>query len=242
MNENILLPQHPSVYPYIETRVVPTLYHITVLPELEYMDAVDVLREQYSYNKLDSCLVAGPDRALYISKGGVEALKRNLPSGGFVITEKLKSVIERNTNEDFEILNTEYLNRIIELKEYIESMEYSGYMMGDLTKGGHEVTELEQILFDGLNENEEGVPKGLLKCDTCGYYKGLCLDPGKNFKNQVMEVSCLCDNDNLCALCEKTLHKHKLNANYFEPKDGQIWHVPGFSGLSHRCYDQLSIR
>jgi hypothetical protein len=30
------------------------------------------------------------------------------------------------------------------------------------------------------------------------------------------------------------LSNRKLNANYFK-SDGQIWHVPGFCGLSHRC-------
>ncbi|HWW95048.1 MAG TPA: hypothetical protein VN375_16885 [Vicinamibacteria bacterium] len=27
----------------------------------------------------------------------------------------------------------------------------------------------------------------------------------------------------------------KLNANYYNARDGQVWHVPGFSGFQHRC-------
>jgi len=31
------------------------------------------------------------------------------------------------------------------------------------------------------------------------------------------------------------LYERRLNANDLDPTDGQIWHVRGFSGLSHRC-------
>lgn len=31
------------------------------------------------------------------------------------------------------------------------------------------------------------------------------------------------------------LYGARLNANYYDPYDGSIWHVPGFCGLSHRC-------
>jgi hypothetical protein len=50
-----------------------------------------------------------------------------------------------------------------------------------------------------------------------------------------MTVHCRCANDNRCAACDRLLYEHKLNANYYNPRDGQIWHVPGFSGLGHRC-------
>jgi hypothetical protein len=61
------------------------------------------------------------------------------------------------------------------------------------------------------------------------------LDPNPVFKGKVMRVHCLCENDNRCAACGGLLNARELNANYFEKSDGQIWHVPGFSGLSHRC-------
>jgi hypothetical protein len=50
-----------------------------------------------------------------------------------------------------------------------------------------------------------------------------------------MAVHCRCANDNRCAACGGLLYKRKLNANYYNPCDGRIWHVPGFSGLGHRC-------
>jgi hypothetical protein len=50
-----------------------------------------------------------------------------------------------------------------------------------------------------------------------------------------MRVHCGCNNDNRCARCGERLAEWKLNANYYDERDGHIWHVPGFSALSHRC-------
>ncbi len=49
-----------------------------------------------------------------------------------------------------------------------------------------------------------------------------------------MQVHCRCQNDNRCAACGGFLYERKLNANYYNARDGQIWHVPGFSGLRRR--------
>jgi len=57
----------------------------------------------------------------------------------------------------------------------------------------------------------------------------------------VMTVHCLCDNGNRCARCGGRLSKRKLNANYYKPADGNIWHVPGFSALSHQCIGGDSV-
>lgn len=35
----------------------------------------------------------------------------------------------------------------------------------------------------------------------------------------------------------RPLYKYKLNANYYNAEDGQIWHVPAFSAFNHRCPD-----
>jgi hypothetical protein len=52
-----------------------------------------------------------------------------------------------------------------------------------------------------------------------------------------MRVHCRCDNWNRCARCGETLAEWRLNANYYDPMDNTIWHVPGFCGLSHTCRD-----
>jgi hypothetical protein len=52
-----------------------------------------------------------------------------------------------------------------------------------------------------------------------------------------MTVHCRCQNDNRCAACGGFLYERKLNANYYNPSDGQIWHVPGFCRFRHQCPD-----
>lgn len=41
-----------------------------------------------------------------------------------------------------------------------------------------------------------------------------------------------------CEKCGQPLYEYKLNANYYETEDGQIWHVPGFCGFRHVCPDR----
>jgi len=40
----------------------------------------------------------------------------------------------------------------------------------------------------------------------------------------------------------ESLYARRLNANYYNAGDGQIWHVLGFSGFRHRCPDRLRDR
>ena len=61
-------------FPYLVTRVVPTLYHITLLPEdLSYEVAETLVRRQVEANHLPTCLVVAPDRALYVAPDGSAA-------------------------------------------------------------------------------------------------------------------------------------------------------------------------
>jgi hypothetical protein len=52
-----------------------------------------------------------------------------------------------------------------------------------------------------------------------------------------MQIHCVCANLNFCAACLKPLYECKLNANYFNPSDCGVWHVPGFLALAHHCSD-----
>ena len=115
-----------------------------------------------------------------------------------------------------------------------------GYILGDLTKGGREATADEVGRLAGAGP--EGRPRGLESCPTCGEWRGRCLDPSPTFVGKVMTVHCGCQNDNRCAACGGFLYERKLNANYYNPRDGQIWHVPGFSGFRHRCPDPIRDR
>ena len=108
-----------------------------------------------------------------------------------------------------------------------------GCMFGDLTKGGRPATADEAVMLEGTQPN--GVPRGLARCASCAEWRGRCLDPSPHFAGQVMDVYCRCGNDSRCAACQGPLNERKVNANYFDETDGHIWHVPGFSALSHVC-------
>jgi hypothetical protein len=104
-----------------------------------------------------------------------------------------------------------------------------------LNKGGRTATREECHRLAGVDA--DGVPNGLEQCGDCGNRHGHCLDPNPNFTTWLVQVHCRCENDNRCARCGSLLAERKLNANYYNEGDGQIWHVPGFSGLSHCCPD-----
>lgn len=89
----------------------------------------------------------------------------------------------------------------------------------------------------GIQEN--GIPKGLSLCSQCGDWQGTCLDSIPDLGEHVVRVSCFCQNNNRCAGCGGLLYQRKLNGNYYDPNDGKIWHVPGFSGIGHTCQSLL---
>ena len=102
-----------------------------------------------------------------------------------------------------------------------------------MTKGGRAASADEMARLAGTGP--EGVPRGLDCCPTCGEWRGMCLDPSPRWVGKVMTVHCRCANDNRCAACGRLLYERKLNANLYDPRDGQIWHVPGFCCERHRC-------
>lgn len=220
------LKEHPAVYPYYLTFVVPSMYHIIVFPEGERKDLLDLAREQTSYNRLKSCLVLGPQTAIYLNPDGTEVTRSFVPRGGYLCHNKLKpcrSLIEDEKTKE----RKEFLDK------FISSIKQGGYILGDLSKGGKKPTPDDVRILRGAQPN--GVPKYLFPCPTCGDWYGTCLDSIPGIGELVVEVSCLCDNDNRCAACGALLYERKLNSNYFDPRDRRVWHIPGFCGLNHVC-------
>jgi hypothetical protein len=215
-------------YPYLITRLVPTLYHIILLPgDASERDLAEIVRAQWRANRLDTCLVVGPDRALYIDATGHDRLESSPPRSGFPVTGKLQP--PRAWPD-----TTELQERQRRLDSFIEALPLKPrFLLGDPTKGRREASPDDVARLAGVGP--EGVPRGLELCPTCGEWSGACLNPGAESFLQVMTVHCPCQNDNRCAACGRLLYERKLNANYYNPSDRQIWHVPGFSGCSHRC-------
>jgi hypothetical protein len=224
--QSITLQKHPEVYPYLVTRLVPTMYHIIVLPKKKQDELIEIARTQISFNRLESCLVLGPREAFYLYPDGSEMRNLVVPVGGILVHDRLRPC--KAFPEDCELNGRKEL-----LEKHIESLKQCGYLLGDLSKGGRKPTPREAANLRGTQGN--GVPKGLARCPGCGEWCGRCLDSIPDYGETIVQVDCLCQNDNRCAGCGGFLYERKLNGNYYDPKDGRVWHVPGFSGLGHIC-------
>jgi len=211
-------------FPYLVTRMAPAMYHITLLPgDPSELDLSLLARAQWRANRLDVCLVIGSERALYISADGLDRLDPMPPRGGVLITGGLNPPVTWPDTVDLQARQRRLDASVLKI----------GYGFGDLTKGGREASADDVAHLAGAGP--EGVPRGLERCPVCREWRGDCLDPSPQFFGKVMTVHCRCANYNRCAACDQPLYEHKLNANYYNPRDRQIWHVPAFCGLGHQC-------
>ena len=84
------LRKHPEIHPYLVTRVVPTLYHIILLPQGDQGELIEIARTQMSFNKLECCLVLSPRKALYLYPNGSETRSYVAPIGGVPVHDRLR--------------------------------------------------------------------------------------------------------------------------------------------------------
>jgi hypothetical protein len=216
-------------FPYLTVRVVHVLRHITLLPRDWTPEDLDMLaRRQTAANRLESCLVLSSRLAIYYgADGGSGSASPTPPYGGLLVTGRLQPPVAFPATGKLE-------ERAGRLSAHIKrTQSEERYILGDPTKGGRPATADEVVRLEG--RQPDGVLRGLTRCFVCQSWAGASLDPHPRFHGQVMRVHCRCDNDNRCARCGKQLTEWKLNANYYDEGDGQVWHVPGFCGLSHRC-------
>src|SRR5579875_2628464 len=216
-------------FPYLATRISPTLYHIILLPRSKSLELCQAAAGCQAYlNQLPTCLVLDHDLCYYYTGSAAPTKSAHPPSGGFLVYGRLRAFREFPVTPELRAR-----------REALSSFgkQSGGFLFGDLTKGGRAASEDELRRLAGKQKN--GVPAGLVRCSQCGEWKGECLDPSPSFKNKVMSVHCTCDNNNLCAGCGRLLHARKLNANFFDEADGEIWHVPGFCAFGHRCGEGL---
>jgi hypothetical protein len=219
--------QYFDGFPYLVTRVVGSLRHYIVLPELTGSELVRLAHLQVFANQLDTCLVLGAGEAVYIDAAGQHSAAPEPPAGGQACAERLLPPIAFPDDADFR-------HRQERLMTFIAKFNPTrGYILGDMTKGGRPATGDELVALTG--RGSDGAPIGLSRCGRCHDWHGECLDPSSQFAGQVMQVHCLCANHNRCARCGKSLAERRLNANYYFLADDSIRHVPGFCGLSHRC-------
>ena len=211
-------------FPYLITRVVEAMRHIIVLPADRDEPSLRRLAElQVLANRLETCLVLSPERAVFYSPDGTPGCERAAPRGGDVVTSKLQPA------EDFE--NTvELLARRQRLEEFVEANRPKGFMVCDARTSRRKATPEELESLAGLGP--DGIPRGLAACPACGEYRGLSLGKGVA-AGWVATVYCRCENHNRCARCGGLLAPRRLNGHDF--KGGEAWHMPAFGGFSHIC-------
>lgn len=214
-------------YPYLVTKIVPTLIHVIPLPGkgIEWLRSAAV--EQARANDLPTCLVLGESVCLYLD-AALEPCKSDILPFGSVVYGKLR--FSRTFDKDPDLVQRERA-----LVIYEKGQNKGGFLHGDLRKGGKRATPVQIKELTGLNAL--GLPKGLSACPVCQKAKGWCLDPSDKAGDWLVPAHCDCDNMNLCAHCGRKLDDTKLNGNYYQPRDGRIWHTPGFCGLGHQCSD-----
>jgi hypothetical protein len=216
-----------DAFPYLLTRVVPTLYHVLLVPEgVARGAAAAAAREQVAANRLPTCLAFRPDEALYLEADGARAWTDAPPRGGILVAGKLRpcAALAPAAGE---------AARVARLEAYVAAQRRGGYLLGDVRKGGRPAGAAEAARLEGRGPG--GVPRGMVRCGACGEWAGQCLDPSPVLRGLVVRARCRCENDTRCAGCGRPLFERQVDANYYELADGQVWHVPGFCGLDHRC-------
>jgi hypothetical protein len=205
-------------FPYVVTRVVPSLHHILLLPgdwELERLLAF--AHKQVLANRLPTCLVLAKDVCAYFRENSSVCQSSDVPGGVAISSGKLQPVEPIPDSGEIAIRRMKLILR----EEAQFSREGTTMIMGDLTKGGRCPTPEEEERLAGMHA--DGVPKGLLPCHCCGEWRGECLD---TFCRQlVVRVHCVCENDNRCTACGQLLHSRKLNSNSFDLVDKTVWHL-----------------
>ena len=214
-------------YPYLVVRLQPVFFHLSVLPSDWPLGKLkELTRYQAQMNDLPACLVLSRDSAFYITPDGSEPHENTPPFGGTIVEGLLRL-------PEFFQLTADLSDRHIRLNAFVKSLKQTGYVLGDTTKGGRKPSEMEARTLSGRQRN--GVPLGLTRCSRCGEWRGECIDPNPRLHGVVVPVHCSCENRNFCARCGERMNQRKVNANYYSEQEDIVWHVPGFSALSHRC-------
>jgi hypothetical protein len=93
---------------------------------------------------------------------------------------------------------------------------------------------LREIL-ELAGRQENGVPKGLARCQVCGDWIGRCLWPDLlKWHKGTTRISCRCE-ANLCSKCGEPINDYRLGANVYDAATGRIQHVPVLLGWQHCC-------
>ncbi len=210
------LPRYDG-FPYLITRVVSGLRHITVIPAQQPAEWYqELLHRQGEANQLETCLVRDAGTTWSWTSDDGLCQTRQPPAGGVIVTDRLQPC------EAFE-LTADLLARRARLARFAEGRSPGGFLLGDRTKGGRPATPEERDRLAGSGPN--GVPRGLERCRECSEWRGQCLDPSAKFAGMVMEVHCRCAEP-----CDAFCVVNMLLCPLF-PSTDPFWLTPGHRWL-----------
>jgi hypothetical protein len=106
-------------------------------------------------------------------------------------------------------------------------------IVGDQHKGGRKPSPEERRRLS--SRGHPGVPRGLERCETCGEWRGECLDPGPVARGLLVRVSCRCEGQSRCARCRVALHERRLETSHYDEGTRQLRFVSGLVALGHHC-------
>ena len=78
----------------------------------------------------------------------------------------------------------------------------------------------------------EKLPRGLHYCASCGAVRG-SMTIRENGEVVEMKSTCFCEGL-VCTKCGCRRRRRPIS-DYFDPEDGQWWHVPYFMGMVRTC-------
>jgi hypothetical protein len=218
-------------YPYLVTRIGHrALRHMAVLPtDWSRARLIDLARGQAQANRFETCLCLGPSEAIYFRPDGISDVALFIPTG-LPVGERLALIESFPPTEEVE-------SRRRDLRAHADRLMPGGYIVGDGLEGGRHATPEE---IDRLTPDErDGVPCGLTRCTTCGWFAGECLalngEGDGDLTPRVIRVHCLCENHNRCAGCGESLAKWRLSAYHFDESEGGVRYAAAYMAFSHRC-------
>jgi len=131
------LPQYDG-FPYLNTRVSPSLYHITLLPAAAPESTlVNIARHQAAVNRLPVCLVLAASRCVYFWDDPSVQWCGSPPRGGTLVANLLETPVDFLPTDDLRT-RERALIRIVE-----NDRQKGTYMSGDLSKWGRRATPVD---------------------------------------------------------------------------------------------------
>jgi hypothetical protein len=164
------------------------------------------------------CLVSGPRRARFVHPGGVERATSRVPGRGRL----LAGLFDVRWPAGLEEQRSEIEARLLAFVDARNALAQAEATLAE---------DEDHEWFRG--RAADGVPAGLLLCETCREFRGRCLAGGD--APRLVRVSCKCQTLRRCRRCRQLVRERTGGTWFFDPCSRGVWHVPAFVPTRHRC-------